>query len=186
MKLNQLMESFHLQEIDRYDDLGLGEFANFYNDSGELSWQLTPQRIRQKMGRKGKVWVIKDPETGVIGATAAIKHIADDQDDIAEIGYLMINPEFRAEINPIKMFKEVLKATKRFDVTVATTNILNKDVNRLLSRIMDAEKVLTIKSPFGTGSKLNVWNVSKYSTLSAEEQNFIINRYYSDYIVQEM
>jgi hypothetical protein len=186
VKIQQLYEqlSYEVIKISKSDNEGLQSFSNFYNDSGQLSWQLNAQRLKSKLGSKGVAYGLY--YDGELVGTIGLKQMDVGGLNGAEIGYLMVSKDHRSLPNVMMMYKEILTAAKRFDVVFVTTNILNRPINVLLQRTNKIEQILKIKSPF-SANKLFVWS-SKISNhkYSPEERMAAIRTHFEDNILDDM
>lgn len=191
MKHTQLFEQamqYDVRLIPLSDVDGLQAFADFYNESGQLTWQLTPSRLKQKVGSKGKLWGLypqgSDEIVGTIGLKTIQSHNSDTPDvDLGEIGYVMVDSEHRSLQNVMKMFKVVLAKARKFDAVYITTNVKNKTINKLLDRTPKTDKILLVKSPFGGGqNKLVVYMVN---TTKSPNRESLIKDYFSEYTISE-
>jgi hypothetical protein len=186
MKISNLFEqqSYSVREISKSDIEGLEEFCVFYNASGELSWQLNPQRLKSKLGSKGRAYGLYFDD--MLVGTIAIKQIGMENMIAGEAGYIMIDIEHRSLPNVMMLYKEILVAAKKFDIIFATTNIENRAINTLLKRTNKFEQILKIKSPF-SANKLFVWS-SKISNhkYSPEERMAAIRTHFEDNILDDM
>lgn len=193
MKFNTLLEQdlqlmveqaseYVVKKIRLSDNEELDRFAKFYNDSGELTWKLTPQRIKTKMGSKGKLWGLYTKDTQELVGTIALKHVNDGASvDIGEMGYLMVHPEHRSIQNLMVLFKQAIKKAKLFDAVYVTTNVKNRTINKLLDRTPKLDKILKIKSQF-SNNHLFVHTVKNAGDINSED---IIKAYFKENTLQE-
>lgn len=163
MKLKELLSEetlqYEVKRIKNSDRDELQKFADFYNQSGQLSWTLTPQKIIQKLGSKGRIWGLYIKGTSDLVGTIGIKDLSVGEQDMGEIGYVMVSPEHRSLQNLMMMFKEVIRYSRKFDDVFATTNTNNRPINVLLDRTGKADKILKIRSPYSR-NLLFVWNIN--------------------------
>lgn len=178
--INEQQYQYEVKKIRLQDSSALQDFADFYNSASQLSWSLTPSRIKQKMGSKGRLWGLYIKGTDILVGTIGLKHIESDGHDLGEMGYTMVDPDHRSLQNIMLLYKEAIKKAKRFDTTFITTNVKNKTINKLLDRTPKVIQLYKIRSTFGTGNMLYVWGV-KTSNFDPE----IIKQHFFQNIVQE-
>jgi len=172
---------YDLRPIKITDAEGLQQFADFYNDSGNLTWKLTPNRLKKKLGSRGRLWGLYQQGSDQMIGSIGLKTIKDEEGSrLAEMGYLMIAKTHRSLPNVMILYKAALKRVKTFDAVFMTTDIKNKTINKLLDRSAKSELILQIKSPFGN-NKLYVWKVGRRDN----EARSIIDQYFSDHIIKE-
>lgn len=156
MRITFLNESvsYHVDEVMLHDDEEVSTFTDLINDGGQLSWTLTPDRLRSKLGSKGKLFGLYNDQdaVGVIGIKEAIV----DGVTGGEIGYLYIDPDYRSLQNAIKLYNIALDNAHRFPFLMATTVTSNRQVNTLLDKSSKMKKLFTIKSPYSS-NMLNYW-----------------------------
>jgi len=184
MKLQQLSEqestNYELRTIKISDSQGLQQFSEFYNEAGTLSWKLTPNRLKQKLGSRGRLWGLFIEGTDEMVGSIGLKTIKDDEgQSLAEMGYLMIAKGHGSLPNVMTLYKAALKRVKSFDAVFMTTDVKNRKINKLLDRSNKSHLVLMIKSPF-SNNKLYVWQVGKSS-----DSRSIIYSQFSQHILQE-
>ena len=182
--LNEQATQYDVRLIKLTDTEGLQQFADFYNESGQLTWALTPARLKQKVGSKGKLWGLYPSGSDQLVGTIGLKVVQSTSDaDLGEIGYVMVATEHRSLQNIMKLFKVVLAKARRFDAVYITTNVKNRVINKLLDRTPKAEKILMVKSPFGGGqNKLFVYMVT---TSASPQKRQLITDYFSEYTISE-
>ena len=163
---------------------GLQEFSDFYNDSTDQSWVLTPTRLMQAVGHKGMLWGLYTNSNELVG-TIALKHIVDENDnDIGEIGYVNINEGHRTMANVVKLFKQPIMKSKQFDAVYVTSDIKNKGMNKVLDRISNTDRFLVVKAPTGAGNrKLFVYMVN---TTKNPERESIITSHFDKHIIPDL
>jgi predicted acetyltransferase len=191
MKLNKLIDEVQLNEeavdyevrkIRVSDAAGLQEFSDFYNNSGELTWKLTPQRLKKKIGSKGKLWGLYVKETGEMVGSIGLKHVNDGATvDIGEMGYAMLHPDHRSLPNLMTIFKQAIRKARAFDAVYVTTNTKNRTINKLLDRTPKLEKILKIKSQFSN----NLLYVHYVKNTGNEQNEEIIRAYFKEHTLQE-
>lgn len=186
MKLDQALteasNDYEIKIIKISDGEGLQAFANFYNKAGTLSWQLTPARLKKKLGSRGRLWTLNLVGTGDIVGSIGLKTIKDDEGStLAEMGYLMLDKGngHGSLPNVMLLFKAALKRVRSFDAVFMTTDIRNKIINKLLDRTNKITLSHKINSPFSS-NKLYVWRVGKKE--SADE---IIRNNFEEHIIKE-
>lgn len=183
MKFKQILtesESFQYEvrrmKITNIQDLQ--EFSDFYNTSGQLTWQLTPTRLKQKMGSKGRLWGLFIEGTDSLVGTIGLKEI---EDELGEIGYLMIHENHRSLKNVLLLYKAAFKYSRKFNTVYVTTNIKNKTINKLLDRFSKIDKMFKIRSPFGGGANnLFVWVVN-----TGKQDVEHLTNFFKENIIQE-
>jgi len=172
---------YDIKKILLSDTLEVQKFADFYNISGQLSWKLTPQRLKQKMGNKGMLWGLYNMDTDTLVGTIGLKQIEDSEHDLGEIGYVMVDEAHRSLPNIMKLYKTVIRKSNRFDAVYITTNVKNKVINKLLDRTPKVDLTLKVNSPF-SANKLFVYVVKNSGDKNYKD---IIQEYFSEYIIQE-
>ena len=182
MKFNQiLMEEsvqYEVRRIKATDNNELQKFADFYNESGQLTWKLNPQRLKSKLGSIGRLWGLYIEGTDQMVGTIGIKEI---EDELGEIGYLMIDPAHRSFPNLMSLYKSAFKYSRKFDSVYITTNIKNVVINKLLERTPKIEKMFKARSLFGGGTNiLYVWIVR-----TGRENRERVTQYFGENILQE-
>ena len=183
MKLEQILTEesvqYEMKRIKNSNRAELQKFAEFYNQSGQLSWTLTPQKILQKLGSKGRIWGLYIKGTDNLVGTIGIKDLGVGDQDIAEMGYVMVAPEHRSLPNVMMMFKEALRYSRKFDDVFITTNTNNRPINTLLDRTGKADKILKIRSPYSR----NLWNVK---TSRSGDNTQAITDHFRQHILMEL
>ena len=150
---------YFVKRIDRNDTDLLSQFADLYNQSGQLTWQLSPSRVVQKLGRMGEAYglfVDVDKHAVRLVGTVAVKASDIAQYDVGEIGYLWIEPEHRTFRNVSALYSAVKKVSKKFDIVYNSTNVKNEGINKLLSYAKGMTKIFTAKSQYST-NRLHYW-----------------------------
>lgn len=167
MKYDQLTEDstqYELKVIKVSDTAGLQQFSDFYNEAGTLSWSLTPNRLKQRIGSRGRLWGLYIQGTDQMIGSIGLKTVKDDEGQrLAEMGYLMLTKGHGTLPNVMTLYKAALKRVKTFDAVFMTTDIKNRKINKLLDRSNKSHLSLMIKSPYST-AKLYVWQVGKIKT----------------------
>lgn len=185
MILKNLFEqaTYTVHEIDKSDGDGLQAFCDFYNNSGQLSWQLTPSRLKGKLGSRGSAHGLYID--GELVGTVGLKQMDVSGLIGAEIGYLMIDEKHRSLQNLMLLYKDILDQAKKFDTTFVTTNIKNKTINTLLKRSNKFEKALMIKSPY-SNNRLFVWTTKISNRKYSEEERYVaIKSHFYENIIRE-
>ena len=172
-----------VKEIRKSNQEELKKVSDFYNQAGQLSWQLNPNRIKQKMGSKGKIWALYNPDNEIVG-TIGVKVLEEDEYDIGEIGYVMIKEGYRSIRNLLMLYDIAFKYAKRFDAMIITTRVSNKRINTLLNQSKRVERLFKIRSPYST-NLLYVWIV-KRGRLEMNERKEIVRDYFAGHIIKEM
>lgn len=177
-----------IKQIKSSDKDRLQEFADFYNASGQLSRKLTVNNITKKLGSLGKIYGLVNTEDNSIVGTIAVKQIDSSSDKtVGEVGYFMIDKGYSSLQNVIRMFKEIKRKSRVFDVVIATTNLKNKRINKLMDRSVDADILFQVRSPFSS-NKLNLWVLNNSTDLSDENVRDVIRNdtIYAGKIVREI
>jgi len=185
MKLNEIFSQtdYYVEEISRSDSEMLQAFADFYNESGQLSWKLNVSKLKGKLGSRGLAYGLF--ADGELVGTIGLK-----QTDIqgyrgAEIGYLMIDEEHRSFRNLMMLYKQALRGAKRFDIVFVTTNIKNRPINVLLTKTNKIEKILKIKSPYSS-NKLYVWqSLRTNGDVPRDERYEVLRQHFIENIISE-
>ena len=189
MKITNLFESvagYTVKEVNKSDMPKLQDYCKLYNQSGQLSWDITPVRLLAKIGGNGVLFALfYDGEmVGTIGLKNETKLIEDGR--VAEIGYLWVEPEHRSFTNVMALHRPVLLKASDFDMVFATTNSKNKQISTLLKRTPNFRFAFTAKSPFlGSSNVLNYW-VCTNSTQSTTEQIKTLTGAYGDNIMNPL
>lgn len=158
----------------------LQTFSDFYNEAGTLTWKLTPSRLKQKLGSRGRLWGLFVKGTDEMVGSIGLKTIKDEEgSSLAEMGYLMISKGHGSLPNVMLLYKAALKRVKMYDAVFMTTDIRNKVINKLLDKSNKSHLFLKISSPFSS-NKLYVWQVGK-----SEEGKEIISKHFAEHILQE-
>ena len=170
--------------IEKADDNSvLQDFADIYNTTGQLSWELTPARIRQKLGSRGTAYVLYDD--GVVVGTAGVKTIQEYGYTIGEIGYLYLDDDHKNIRNLFMLYNAAMRGATKFDVVITTTNVNNKTINTLLNKSSNFEKIFLNQSQYSS-NKLFVWLGNANSgNASYEEQVEAAREYYEGNIIQD-
>ena len=167
MKLVSLLEAarYFVKPVTRQNTEELLNFCEFYNESGQLSWTLTPKRLLAKIGSRGRLFglYIGDRLVGTIGLKES-----DISANAFEIGYIMIDEDHRTLPNLLLLYKAMVRKLRTSELVYATTNKENTTINRLLDYSSKFEKVAQIRSNFST-NQLFVW-------LSTEAGDFDTNK----------
>ena len=182
MKLSNIFETYHSTQLNEEavgysvkviksnDTELLQKFCEFYNESGQLTWTLTPQRLLSKLGTKGvsAVLLYDDEVVGTIGLKS--NNAMSDQYNAGEVGYIMVDENHRSLQAVMMIYKSIKKFFNRFDIVFATTNIQNRTINRLLEYTKDFEKVAEIRSTYSSNI-LYVWSYidSKFGNEESKE-----------------
>lgn len=180
MKLESLFEaqSYSVRKITRSDREGLSDFVDFYNESDQLSWTLTPARLLSKIGSNGRLYALYfgDELVGTIGLKESTI-----SPDSMELGYIMIAEQHRSLRNVMKLYNGIKKKLTKFDLVYATTNKDNRTINKLLEFSNKFKKVMLIRSNFST-NQLYVW----VSTVSGdvEENTKKLRDDYGSYVLR--
>jgi GNAT superfamily N-acetyltransferase len=157
-----------LTRIDLDDTDGLQAFADFYNESGQLSWELNPTRLRSKLGATGVAYVLRDGDR-VVG-TIALKGAAVGPMQGAEVGYFMVDPAYRSFANAKRLYAAVMNHAEDYDFVFATTNTGNGTINKLSHYSKDFDLIFAAQSKFSS-NMLHYWLARKSNdTYSFEEQ----------------
>jgi hypothetical protein len=181
--LNEEEVSYEMRKIKVSDNQGLQMFSDFYNESGQLSWRLTPQRLKSKMGSKGQLWGLFIKGTDEMVGSIGLKHIKEDASvDLAEMGYLMLHPNHRSLPNLMTLAKKAIMKAKSFDAVYITTNVKNRTINKLMDRTPKADKILKIKSNYSNNL---LWVYSINSTRSPLNED-MIKAHFKDVTLQEL
>ena len=190
MKFNETIvveqsEQYVVKKISTRDREALHTFADFYNSAGQLTWVLTPTRLLQKIGTKGRLWGLYTKSNNELVGTIGLKHLVDDSNhDLGEIGYTMVAEGHRSLPNVMKLFKAALVKAKTFDAVFITTNTKNRTMNKLLDRTPKTDKLFMVKSPYnGSSNKLFVYAVN---TTSSPDRIEILRAYFENYLIQDM
>ncbi len=186
MKLEQILQEetlqYEVRRIKNSDREQLQQLSDFYNIYGKVKWSLNPQRLLQKIGSKGRLWGLYIVGDNNLIGSIGIKEI---EPELGEIGYIAIESEHRSLPNTMKLFKEVMRYSRKFDNVYATTNTTGDDskkVNGLLDRTGKADKILKIRSPYSR-SLLYVWTIT---TSRNSESTQIIKDHFRQYILMEL
>ena len=179
MKIEQLNEavSYRVVEIRRSDQEGLYDFCDFYNESDQLSWTLTPSRLLGKIGSTGRLYALQydDKLVGTLGLKQA-----DVTSDSFEIGYIMIADAHRSLKNVMSLYKAAKKRIKSASLVYATTNRDNLTINKLMEFTRKFKKVALVRSTFST-NQLYLW-VSTQAGDIEENTKILLNDYGSHII----
>lgn len=151
------------------DTQTLQQFADFYNESGQLSWQLNPDRLRAKLGATGIAYALTNDSGKVVG-TIALKESTVGPMKGAEVGYFMVDEAYRSFSNARRLYEAVLAHAGDYGFVFSTTNVNNNTINKLSERTREFEHVFTAKSPFSS-NMLHYWLCTKSNgTYTFEEQ----------------
>jgi len=183
----ELIDQEFILETIRVDrtttDDELQDFADLYNTTGQLSWQLNPSRIQQKLGPSGSAFTLYDGDTAV--GTVGIKTIQDYGHSIGEVGYLYLTDAYKNINNLFLLYNAAMEGARNFDVVVTTTNVNNRVINTLLTQSTNFEKIFMNQSQYSS-NKLFVWLANKNSgNLSREQQIEQARDYYSGNIIED-
>jgi hypothetical protein len=160
----------------------LQKFADFYNQAGQLNWQLNPVRIKSKLGVTGVAYALFDSAGTVVG-TIALKQAVVGPMRGAEVGYFMVAPEFRSFSNAKKLYDAIMAHAGDYEFVFSTTNTTNSTINKLSERSKEFEHIFTAESPFSS-NMLHYW-LSKKSNgaYTFEEQvTFFEEQYQPEHI----
>lgn len=146
----------------------LQKFADFYNESGELSWQLNPSRLHTKLGATGIAYALMNDSGAVVG-TIAFKEATVGPMQGAEVGYFMVAPAFRSFSNAKKLYDAIMAHAHEYEFVFSTTNTTNSTINKLSERSREFEQILTAKSPF-SNNMLHYWLSKKSSAAYTFEE----------------
>jgi len=185
MKLDQALDQslqYEVRKIKNSNREELQKLIDFYNQFGQLKRTITLQKLLQKIGNKGRMWGLYIKGTEELIGSIGIKDLSIGDKDIAEIGYIMVEPEHRSFKTVMMLVKETLRYARRFDDAFITTNIKSKAMNQLLDRTGKAYKILKIKSPFDR-SLLYVWNVS---TSKSGDNVQVLTDHFRKHILMEL
>lgn len=186
MKLTEIFSQadYYVEEISKSDTEQLQNFADFYNESGQLSWKLNISKLKSKLGSRGLAYGLYT--NGELVGTIGLKQTDVQGYNGAEIGYLMIDEEHRSFKNLMMMYKQALRGAKRFDIVFVTTNIKNRTINVLLSKTNKIEKILKIKSPYSS-NKLFVWqSLRTNGDVPRDERYEVLRQHFEDNIISEL
>jgi len=141
------MTDYYAREIDTDE---YPQFCDLVNDGEQLSWELTPAKLEMKLGSRGMAFGLFTGDGQMVG-TIAIKH------DM-ELGYLYIDPAFRAGVAVKKLFDVAADNAGRYDFLFMTTRQDNRVINRLLEYSHRIVYLGTAESLFSHRT-LNIWIV---------------------------
>lgn len=167
-----------VSEIEHSNTELLSQFCDFYNESGQLSWQLNPTRLLSKLGSSGKAYALLSE--GVVVGTIGLKEHSAGGLDGAEIGYFMVDPEYRSFKAALSLFNATKEASREFDYVMSTTNVNNTTINRLSEHSKFMQLAFEAKSPFSS-NRLNYWvSTINNGSHSIEEVIEVLSDEYGD------
>lgn len=150
-EINKLLESNQVEELDEVD---LEDACGLINEGGQLSWTLTPSRLKSKLGNTGKIFglFINSEIVGTIG----LKETSVNGVIGAEVGYLYLDPDNRSFTNYVKLYSALKKHANKFNFIYATTVTTNRTINRLMEHNDSVQFGFSSQSPFSSNI-LNYW-----------------------------
>lgn len=190
MKINQILNQTILEinnklmikEVSRTDKVLLQSFSDVINNGSKLNIKITPAKLVAATGSAGGLWGLFDGERLVGTIALKVKKLVNNV-KAGEIGFLFIEKEYLNIKNIFKMYKEVIKNAKKFDIVYVMSSLKNKPINRLLDKFQKVSFITKIKSPM-TSSVLNLW-ISKINNrkIGMEDQKEILIQQFRNSIV---
>lgn len=151
MKLYNIFES---SEVTKISDSQLQDACELINDGGQLSWTLTPSRLKGKLGSIGKIFGLYIG--GQVVGTIGLKEININGVVGVEVGYLYLHPEYRTFSNYVQLYTPLISVASQYNFIYLTTVTTNTVINKLMNHNSNVKHGFTSKSPFSS-NMLNYW-----------------------------
>ena len=153
MKIIQLFESqLSIKELSSESEFQ--DASEIINSGGQLSWTLTPSRLRGKLGGSGRLFALYSGESMV--GTIGLKETTIEGIVGAEVGYLFIDPEYRSFSAYTLLYRAIKDVASSYNFIYATTITTNNTINKLMSRNQYVTFGFEKQSPFSS-NMLNYW-----------------------------
>lgn len=155
MRYLEITENYNSNVTKRLTSTSeLQHACDLINAGGQLSWELTPSRLLSKLGNNGAIFGLYNDDK-IVG-TIGLKSSSLEGHNVAEVGYLYVDPSHRNFPNLTKLYAAVSNHAPNYDIVYATTVTTNRVINKLLQRNSKIEMAFSAQSPFSSNT-LNYW-----------------------------